>query len=749
MGKSKNKIFKGGILCLAKCILLYAGCLFVGPISLADEAENSIEEVLVTAQRRSESVQDVPIAITVQTAEDLRKNNIIDIRDIGNVVPGLLYAGQSSIGVPAIRGIQSWLGSGGTEQPTAMYIDGVYQPNMWVNLMDLADIEQIDVLKGPQGTLFGRNSMGGAIVITTAKPEYETRGKISVKYGRYTGSDQDAGDKSVAAFITGPLIDDVLAYSLSLYTRDMDGYLTNDRDGSQTGMHEKTTARAKLLWEPSENTTILLSMVKSEADDYETLATQTLNDNSINAYYDDGRWSSEPWHVSTNLTGGTNPHFHESESFSLKISHYVDGWGTFTSSTSVSEYEDEFTIDLDTGTSPTCNAPFPCIDFWQGYPSEDVQQELLFTSDQFGSLSFIAGFYYYENDAGYIGNVAPVLNLNSGGHSDGKESKIGFISGSTSYIESQAIFASVDYQISDQLTLSIGGRYNDEEIYAEGLAYLGLDGVCSPNIDCSPVKHTSFDPRIALNYQYSDAMSFYVSYTEGSKGAVMSTFTLTPNDFAGPEDLSSIEVGMKATGDNYRMSAAIFTYDYEDFQDQVWNGTFAILSNVKEAEMQGIELDFLYNLSDNLQVRAVASYLDSEYGDHLTAVPNGVMSQQPMPLAIINVKGDQMRIAPELSYGLTVTHTSFLPKGELEVSASMSYSDDVWFEYLQRVKQDAWTVVNASVSYAPLTSDMRVSLFGRNLGNKKYFTSALLDPTNDSPVYSPPRQIGIALDYAF
>ena len=137
----------------------------------ADETMATMEEILVTAQRRSESIEDVPIAITVQTAEDLRKNNIVDIRDIGNVVPGLSFLGQGAIAIPAIRGVQSFSGQAGTEQPTAMYIDGIYQPNQWSNYFDLVDIERLEVLKGPQGTLYGRNSMGGAINITTVKPQ--------------------------------------------------------------------------------------------------------------------------------------------------------------------------------------------------------------------------------------------------------------------------------------------------------------------------------------------------------------------------------------------------------------------------------------------------------------------------------------------------------------------------------------------------------------------------------------------------
>ena len=228
--------------------MLSAGCIFVAPLSFSDEASNSIDEILVTAQRRSESADDVPITLTVQNANDLRKAGIVDIRDLGNAVPGLSFLGQGAIAIPAIRGLQSFSGQAGTEQPTAIYIDGIYQPNQWSNYFDLVDIEQIEVLKGPQGSLYGRNSMGGAINITTVKPQYETKGKVTVKLGSYTGSDHNGNDKSIAGYVTGPIINDVLAYSLSLYARDMAGYLTNDVTGQGTGGHEKWFARGKLLW---------------------------------------------------------------------------------------------------------------------------------------------------------------------------------------------------------------------------------------------------------------------------------------------------------------------------------------------------------------------------------------------------------------------------------------------------------------------------------------------------------------------
>ncbi len=717
-------------------------CLFISsPVALAQGSAATIEEILVTAQRRSESIEDVPIAITVQTAEDLRKNNIIDIRDIGNVVPGLSFLGQGAIAIPTIRGVQSFSGQAGTEQPTAMYIDGIYQPNQWSNYFDLVDIERLEVLKGPQGTLYGRNSMGGAINITTVQPQYETKGKFSVKYGKYNGSDEDGADKSIGGYVTGAIIDEVLAYSLSFYSRDMNGYLTNDLTGGGTGGHEKWFVRGKLLWELSESTSVELIYFKTDRDDLETFASSPPNQNSAAAYWPDGVVASGPWHVASELTGASNPLFVNQESMALKISHYFEGYGTLTSSTSTNDYETEFTVDLDASTSAQCKATFVCADFWQDYPSEDFQQEFLFTSDQFGKLSFVAGLYFYENDAGFEGNYAPVLN--SLGYAITDQSLAGFISGSTIYVESEAIFGSLTYQFTDRLRGILGGRYNDESIYGEGI----YSGKIFPNGE--KLKDDSFSPRIALNYDVSDSVSIYGSYSEGRKGPVLQSFS-TADDYADYEDVEAFEIGLKSSGDNYRLSAALFIYDYTDFQDQVWDGSASLLGNAESAKMQGIEVDWLLAVTHELQIRAVGSWLDTEYGTFEAAAYKLPMTQFGMTQVILQMKGEQMKLAPEMTLGLTVTYTTELESGELELSGSMNFSDEYWFDYQKRVKQDSFSTFNASTSYLPnFNRNMRLTVYATNLTNEEYFATSLLGPSSDAPVYSPPRQIGVAFDFAF
>ena len=375
-------------------LFLVSFCLILLPsqVSFSQEINTSadqIEEILVTAQRRSENIDDVPIAISVADQEALRNAGITDIRDLGSIVAGLTFAGQGGIAVPSIRGMQSRLGSAGNEQPTAIYLDGVYQPNQLVNVLELADVEQIEVLRGPQGTLFGRNNTGGVILVNTKKPQYETEGNLTLDYGYYTGSDQDSGDMTVKGYLTGALIENTLAYSFSGYYRDVEGFLTNMNTGGQSGQLEKYHLRGKLLWEPSPNLSALLYLSVGHAEDLMSWATQSFQGNGASGYYDDGITSSKPWHVASELKNGSNPQEMDQEHISLIVEYDFEGLGTLRSSTSYSNDDVDFVVDLDTGTSASCKAAFVCLDFWQNYPSTTIQQEILFSSEQLGKFSYV------------------------------------------------------------------------------------------------------------------------------------------------------------------------------------------------------------------------------------------------------------------------------------------------------------------------------------------------------------------------
>ena len=713
-------------------------------ITFSQEINSSvseIEEILVTAQRRSENIDDVPIAISVADQQALRNAGITDIRDLGSIVAGLTFAGQGGIAVPSIRGMQSRQGQAGNEQPTAIYLDGVYQPNQLVNVLELADVEQVEVLRGPQGTLFGRNNTGGAILVSTKKPQYETEGNLTLDYGYYTGSDQDSGDMLVKGYLTGALIDNTLAYSISGYYRDVEGFLTNMNNGGQSGQLEKYHIRAKLLWEPSPNLSALLTLTKGHADDLMSWATQSFQGNGASGFYDDGITSSKPWHVASELKNGSNPQELNQEHVSLIVEYDIEGSGTLRSTTSYSNDDVDFVVDLDTGTSASCKAAFVCLDFWQDYPSETIQQEFLFSSEQSGKFSYVVGLYYYETEAVFGFNVNPVI---VDGYADRTRSGFNFIGHSTDFIESRAIFGEINYDISDQLRLIAGVRYTEEEKYGEG--------TMNPRYPAEgAIEDDAWTPRVALHYDVNEETSIYASISKGFKSSVLNNGT-SQNEFGTkPEYVTNLEVGLKKTTSDYRVALAVFGMKYKDQQAQVWDGQAAILSNADESDIYGIEIEGNYSVNENLQVYGTFSYLKSEYGNY-----SSTAYELPMTAAgfasneVIDLNGRQLIIAPEFTGSLGFNYQRTISSGLLEFNGNFYYSDEFWFDFLERVNPGSYNTLAASVSLTPnFNENLKLSLFGKNLTNEEYFASSLLGPSSDAPVYMPPRMIGISLDYNF
>ena len=707
----------------------------------ASSRSGALEEVVVVAQRRQESSSDVPLSLTVQSGEALEKAGITSILDLGKVVPGLSFDTQGPFAAPTIRGVQSMIHQAGSESPVAIYLDGVYQNNQSTTIFELADIEQVTVLRGPQGTLFGRNATAGAILIETKKPEYTTGGRLSVEYGQYTGSDEDGDDVIVKGHVTAPLIDDTLAFSLSGYYRDMSGFLENDLTGSGTGEIEAYTVRAKLLWEPSDRASILFMASSSDRDDFYSGTTTAFNGISAAATYPDGTASNEPWHVSGNIYNATNPIWVSSDSYSLKVDVEFDA-GTLSSVTNYTDNEARYYVDLDTGTSDMCRVNNVCLEAIDDTPNEVYQQELVFASEQFGDFNFVAGAFYYHDDAKIHSLVKPFLST-KGELIPGAGSELGIDNRAIIKTRAWAVFGEVNYDISDTWHLIVGLRYSDEEKWGEG-------NLVPRFPTTGDVKDDAVTPRISLRHDLSGDTNLYFTYSEGFKSAVL-VGTGQSDDFAKPEELQSYEVGFKTVKDTYHLSASAFLYDYTDMQAQFWNGTASVLSNAKGAEIYGMELEGTFSITDALQLQGGVSWIPhAEYDEFSGIGYSEPLTQSGLVFNVVDGSGDHMMKSPEFTANLTASYRAESSIGSIMTDLSYFYTSEYWYDLLEEVKQDAYSTLNAQVTLTPTSMDaLDISIFGRNLTNEKYFTSTLLGPSSHAPVYSPPRQIGVSLSFHF
>ena len=704
----------------------------------------ALGDVVVTAQRRTESIQDVPLAITAVNAEDLARAGISDIRDLGNTVPGLTFTTQGPFASATIRGVQSMIHQAGADMPVAIYVDGVYENNHTTSIMELADVEQVEVLKGPQGTLYGRNATAGAIVIKTVDPQYTTTGKIQVDYGEYTGSDQRSGDTVVKGYIAAPIVDQLLAFSLSGYYRDMQGFLTNDNTGGRSGDINSYTVRGKLLFEPASWAHFLLMASKSKTDDLYSGSTTALNGVCVDSQYSDGICAHQPWHVASDLYKGASPIYSTNESVSLKADFSFPGVGNLTSVTAHTKNTSRYEVDLDTGTSPTChNVTFVCLDFVENTPNTAFQQEFTFASEKFGQASFLAGASYFKNDAIYDALIQPVLNAD-GSLAQPVTSAIGFTSHSTVYSRAWSAFLEFNYDFTAKLHAIAGARYSKETTYGIG------DKV--PRFPTTgDVKASAVTPRVSLRYDLTDSTNMYVTFSKGFKTAVIAGFEQS-DIYAKPESIKSYEVGLKTQGERYRASTAVFYYDYTDMQSQFWNGTGSVLGNAQTTKMAGMEAEGSFRVTSDFLVSAGLSLLPkAEYGvfSGLAYYPSS-MTQYGMTPVVLDMTGQRVIKSPKMTANVTLSYTARTGLGEFVPSLTVYHSSEYWWDVARQETVGAYSTVAASVAFRPAgASNLDITLWGRNLGNKAYYPSTLLGPTANAPVYAPPREIGLGASYKF
>ena len=268
------------------------------PAATANQPTSSLEEIIVTAQKRSERLQDVPVTITALSADYLQKNGVERATDLPTAVSGLVWSNQGAWIEPNIRGVYTNVAAIGSGSPIAIYLDGIYQPSQSGTIFDLPDVQDIEVLKGPQGTLFGRNATGGAIAINTRDPSFTPTGDINVGAGAYEGNSvKTAGHYNVNGYVSGPLVSDVLAGGLAASYDTTNGFTTDDVNDSRGGKIESEVIRGKLLFKPSDDVKILGTAFYSNHEDQLGEEAVPQNGVSVASQYPGSILpSSQPWH---------------------------------------------------------------------------------------------------------------------------------------------------------------------------------------------------------------------------------------------------------------------------------------------------------------------------------------------------------------------------------------------------------------------------------------------------------------------
>ena len=671
-----------------------------------------LEEVIVTAQKRAENLQDVPISVSTMSGEKIQDNTILNFAALADFVPSLHIADAPVNTNIYMRGI----GSGnnrGFEQSVGMYLDGVYLGRGRQYRSALMDIERVEVLRGPQGTLFGKNTVAGAINISSASPVVgeEMQGEINA-------SVEENGGAIYEGFLQGSL-SDTLAMRAAFRYRETDGYVYNAFLDQDEGATEETGARITLVWEPSDTfsanfkytnmqrdrdgaasaTWRYLSPAERQAEvpnrsafantayaimdiffpDFPSIAGKEFTTYKDNNY---GQSQADGFGISTKPENSDD----NIENYSLNMNWEVGG-GTLTSVTGYATYDYQDDVDVDW-------LPLQFIARYDDHDFYQFSQEFRFSADVGDRFSYTVGAYFDENELDMYGRVtidtnfdglfpafaaiangfpiaaAPlmpqnlIVPLTGGAYGANQFSRNHEFDQKT---ESFAFFAQGTYQISDTLRMTLGLRYTEEEKDATSVQKLGdsncgIDGNADTSIaGCANgynpflaiVQATSFNtynknwlgsretddltPSINVQWDVSDSSMLYVSYSEGFKsggfsaaddgnpgnvgvgGFPVEAVSSVPNeDFEfDDESVEAFEIGGKHEflDGAMRLNWAAFYSEYQNLQTTIFKGVGFAVKNAASSEVQGIEVDWLLQVSDAVRVGANFAYLDATYGD--------------------------------------------------------------------------------------------------------------------------------------
>ena len=724
--------------------LLGLGVMFLtGSVSVLAQ-DNALEEVVVTATKRSVALQDLAGSANVLGADKLGPGGIQEVRDMQVDIPNLSLGDQFGFARVFMRGIGMTSIDIGGEGAVAFLQDGAIVPRPAAQLMGMFDLDQVEVLRGPQGTLYGRGATAGAINMVTAKPGKELGGYLSVTAGNY-GLAQFKGAIDVP-------MGDALSMRLAGSLDSRDGYGNNIFTGSDINDRDASAYRATFVYDAGGPLTATLSAQYYEEDD----------NNYAFSYFGQSEGSSIPVPFGVPILGGNTVGMvgggfydinsdqepindRDGQLINLTIDYaFNDRWSlkSITSSQSMDRFLRD---DLD---STDANL------FGQNNYTEESDsfgQELIlnYSADR---LDVLGGVMYFEEDL--YGEVrVPLTNLCFLLAPAACGTPVGdFLNGGNYLqdgdvdIEAWGAYVEANYSISDKWSVIAGLRYNYEE--RDGTGSFIFDAI-SLNVPTNQRESwNDLTPRITLQYSPNDNMLLYATYTEAFKSGVINTGSTSPP--LDPETVDAFEVGLKgqnASG-TLRYSVAAFFYDYQDMQISFVDETSTVSTvNAAEAENSGIELEIDGSLGNGFAFDFYLTYLNAEYQEFFNGdYANG--------FAITDLSGNTLPNAPESTAKLGLTWEGAVGGGTLTVRGEAYYQDDVYFTEWNRedASQKSYEQINASVDYS-WNDQWLLSLWGRNLSDEEVMSNNIITaPLYDSlrvGAVLPPRTYGATVTYQF
>lgn len=714
----------------------------------AQDGATQVEELTVTARRQAENLQDVPAAVSAFGAKSLYEDQVETVGDLQSHVPNLsLHVGDASNAVVYIRGVGQIDSISFNDPGVGVYLDDVYMGRVQGSFLDVIDPQQIEVLRGPQGTLYGRNTIGGALKFTSARPTDAVEGYLDATLGNYDS-------RSFKAVLGGPISSDVLLGKVAFAASRRDGYAKNVLTGKDDGDKDTIAGRVSLLFQPT--------------SDFSAYLTLDASKNSPDA----SRTPHRETPIYSVNTGGLRPVIADPDRVeatyndlerlktrgaALTLEH-DRGPFTFKSITAYREMEYRTHLDLDS--SP--DGSFGIYDFEdQDQTSQELQ--VLYKGER---LSAVAGlFYFKENDETFSGLVGPDFFVILPGpiYFPFPANTAGLRKAENT---SAAAYAQLDYKLTDRASVTVGARYTYEEKWTDNRGEY-FDPAVAPsaedmerlfgtgagyNVTGFEAKEdwSSFTPKAAFNYQVSDDVLTYFSVAKGFKSGGFNGRNSVSAQSFDPETMWSYEAGLKTelADRRVRLNLAAFYQDYKNLQlsrfaaDPQTGDFVAVFDNAGRANMYGLETELTAVVTPRFRIEANGAYLHSEYDEY---IDGGVDISDQRHL--VN--------APKWSGRLSASYEVDLGEaGELTFNGGVSYRSKTYLTVSSSevLAQEGYALLDASVVWSQPGGPWSVILSGRNLTDERYREHGF--DLTDSPgvqlgYYGAPRTYSVNVRYRF
>lgn len=706
----------------------------------AQDAPNSVDapeadgEIIVTAQRREERSRDVPISITALSADALETAGANQLSDIARVTPALRFDNAATFVQPTIRGVGTAVVNVGGGGNVGIYIDGFYAPNPAASDFDLLNLRSVQVLKGPQGTLFGRNTTGGAILVTTADPGSEFAGEVKASYGSFN-------TVKLQGYVNVPLGEGVSGDVAALYRRG-DGWVRNVTTGSdRDGQFRNWAVRIGLKADLSDSVSALLRYSHSENDDPTQMNTST--------YYDPvfGLGTNVPANL-TAIQPGQIALDAPSESFVNTdiVQLTVKADLGFADLTSYTQYRDERTRmveDLDHTAAPIFALHIIPTD-------KTFSQELLLTSKPGGRLQWTAGLFYLSYEDVFqtrLGAATPADRLAS----------IALLKLGTT-TETIAGFADLTYELSPKFFITAGARYSHDRIKNPFFTFPQF-GVEDPVITpVAPLNSDRVTPRVVLRYKPSEVSSIYASYTKGYKAPIID-FGNFDRNVVQPENIDAFEIGYKYDDRTLSLDLAAYYYKYRNLQVSLYKGANATAQvvNAANSEIYGLEGQIRYRIGDRLEINAGAAWTHGRYKNFDEApvytrcltvdCANSGTAFIVVPTPLNNTP---MQRTPEFTGNIGARYTADLGGGKLVLSGNYYYTSKFFFGPAgNQFPQDGYGVLALRAEWTDPSDRFSIAAYGDNLTNERYLTQVQYNSFGVGSIWSAPATWGIQLGARF